>query len=179
MSIKIRLARGGRKGKPFYRVNVTDSRNPRDGKFIEKVGTYNPLLEKGDENRLVINKERAEYWISVGAKPSERVAILLCELGVKGADKYKPEYTPKKKGDGAKKKAQEAMQKAAEAAAEAKEAEEKAAAEAKEAAAQPKVEEAQAEEAPAEEVKTEETPAEEAKTEEAKTEEAKTEEAKA
>ena len=151
MSIKIRLARGGRKGKPFYRINVADSRSPRDGKFIEKIGTYNPLLANDNDQRIVLNKERAEYWLSAGAKPSERVALFLCELGIKGADKYKPKYTPKKKGDGAKKKAQEA----------AKVAEEKAAAAEEAKNAEVKESTTEVAEAPKEEVKSEEPAKEE------------------
>ena len=111
MSIKIRLAKGGRKGIPFYKIVVSNSTSPRDGKFIEKLGTYNPLLS--DEKRAVILKDRIEYWLSVGAVPTDRVATLLCSLGVKGTDKYKPSFTPKKKGDGAKKKAVAAAAKAA------------------------------------------------------------------
>ena len=151
MSIKIRLARGGRSKSPFYRVVVSDSRSPRDGKFIEKIGTYDPLLS---ENRVNINKDRATYWISVGAVPSQRVAGFLCDLGVKDTDKYKPKFIAKKKGDGAKKKALEAM-----------------------AAAEEKVR--QAEETKAEETKAEETKAEETKAEETKAEETKAEETKA
>ena len=164
MSIKIRLARGGRKGKPFYRINVADSRAPRDGKFIEKIGTYDPLLEGDNKQRVTVNKQRAEYWLSVGATPSQRVALFLCELGIKGADKYKPEYTPKKKGDGAKKKAQEAAKMAEE---KAKEAEAAAAEEAERPAAEvaEKQEKATSEQAPKEEVKSEPTKEEEPKAE--------------
>lgn len=125
MSIKIRLSRGGRKGVPFYKMVVANSTSPRDGKFIEKLGTHNPSLAKDNKDRTVINKDRVEYWLSVGAVPSDRVALMLIALGVKGANKYKPKFTPKKKGEGAKKKAQEAAAKAAEGAA-AKEAELKA-----------------------------------------------------
>lgn len=97
MAVKIRLARGGRKKLPFYRVVVADSRCKRDGKFIEKIGTYNPLLEKDNPNRFVIDTERAEYWLGTGAQPSERTAILMIKAGVKGAEKYKPVFTPKAK----------------------------------------------------------------------------------
>ncbi len=122
--LKIRLARGGRKKVPFYRIVATNSTSPRDSKFLEKLGTYNPLANDTDEKKLVINKERVEHWLAVGAKPTERVALFLNKLGVKGAAKYKPEFKPRKKGEGAKKKALEKM------AAEAAEAEAKAAAEA-------------------------------------------------
>lgn len=121
MSTRIRLSRGGRKKAPFYKIVVANSTSPRDGRFIEKVGTYNPLLDHEDENRVTIKKDRIEYWLSNGAKPSERVAIFLSQLGVKGADKYKVEFEPRKKGHGAKKKAQELAAKKAEAQKEAQE----------------------------------------------------------
>ena len=73
MATKIRLARAGAKKQPSYRVVVTDSRSPRDGKFIEKLGTFNPLLPKDHADRLVLNKERVAYWLGNGATPSERV----------------------------------------------------------------------------------------------------------
>lgn len=121
--LKIRLSRGGRKNAPFYRILVTNHTSPRDSKFLEKVGTYNPLLEGDHQNRVTINKERIEHWLSVGAKPSERVAGFLIALGVKGAEKYKPNFKPKAKGSNMKKKALEAAKKAAEAKAEAEAAE--------------------------------------------------------
>lgn len=105
MSTKIRLARFGRNKTPFYYVVVTDSRNRRDSKFIERLGTFNPLLADGNKDKLILNKERAEYWLSVGAQPSERTAILMIKLGVKGAEKYKPVFTPKAKTE--KKKVEE------------------------------------------------------------------------
>jgi len=74
MSLKIRLARGGAKKRPFYSIVVTDSRSPRDGRFIEKIGTFNPLLAKTDEKRVQYNEDRAKYWLSKGAKASDRVA---------------------------------------------------------------------------------------------------------
>ena len=77
MAIKIRLARGGSKKRPFYRIVATDSRMPRDGRFIEKLGTYNPLLQKDDEKRVVMNMERIKYWIGLGAKPTERIQRML------------------------------------------------------------------------------------------------------
>ena len=119
MSIKIRLARAGRKGIAFYKVVATNSTSPRDGKFLEKLGTFDPLLEVSDEKRLVLNRERVEYWISVGATPTDRLSILLNGAGIKGAEKYKVKFTPRKKGEGAKKKALEAAAKAAAKAAEA------------------------------------------------------------
>lgn len=126
--IKIRLSRGGRKNLPFYRILITNSTSPRDSKFLEKVGTYNPLLEEGDEKRVTINKERVEHWLSVGAQPSEKVAKFLIALGVKGAEKYKPDFKPKAKGSNLKKKAAEKLAKANEAAADSAKAEEPAAA---------------------------------------------------
>lgn len=113
MSIKIRLSRTGRKNLPFYSIVATNSTSPRDSKFLEKLGTYNPLLKADDAKKVSLNKERAEYWLSVGAKPSDRVAYMLINLGVKGAEKYKPAFTPKAKGTGAKKKAKEAAEAAA------------------------------------------------------------------
>lgn len=113
--IKIRLSRGGRTNLPYYRILVTNSTSPRDSKFLEKIGTYNPLLGDTDEKRVTIDKERAEYWLSVGAQPTEKVAKFLINLGVKGADKYKPDFKPKAKGSNLKKKAQEKLNKEIEA----------------------------------------------------------------
>lgn len=120
--LKIRLSRGGRKNSPFYRIVVTNHTSPRDSKFLEKLGTYNPLLENNKENRVVIDKERVEHWLAVGAQPTERVAPFLIALGVKGAEKYKPNFKPKNKGEGLKKKAAEKAKKEAEAKAAAAEA---------------------------------------------------------
>jgi len=113
--LKIRLSRGGRANLPYYSILVTNSTSPRDSKFIEKVGSYDPLLADNNEKRIVVNKERIEYWLSVGAKPTERVAKFLIDLGVKGADKYKPKFTSKPKGSNLKKKAQEKLNKELEA----------------------------------------------------------------
>ncbi len=82
MSLKIRLARGGAKKRPFYSIVVADSRMPRDGRFIEKIGTYNPLLGKDDEKRVQYNDERAKYWLSKGAKPTDRVARFFAAQGL-------------------------------------------------------------------------------------------------
>jgi small subunit ribosomal protein S16 len=119
--LKIRLSRGGRTHLPFYRINVTNATSPRDSKFLEKIGTYNPLLADDKENRVTLDKERAEYWLSVGAQPTEKVAKFLNALGVKGAEKYSPNFKPKNKGEGLKKKALDKLnkEKAAAAAAEA------------------------------------------------------------
>ena len=82
MSLRIRLSRGGAKKRPFYRIVVADSRSPRDGRFIEKIGTYNPMLPKDGGNRLVIKEDRVKYWVSVGALPSDRVARFLGDAGL-------------------------------------------------------------------------------------------------
>jgi len=82
MALKMRMARGGRKKSPFYRIVVADARAPRDGKFIEKVGTYNPLLAKDDANRVTLNTELVKKWLAEGAQPSERVARFLGEAGL-------------------------------------------------------------------------------------------------
>jgi small subunit ribosomal protein S16 len=111
MSVKLRLARGGRKGKPFYKIVAANITASRDGKFLEKVGYFDPLLDSDNEKRLVINKERAEYWLKVGAIPTDRVANLLISLGVAGSEKYKPEFIKRDKGYRAKAKALEKMEK--------------------------------------------------------------------
>ena len=77
MVVKIRLARAGAKKKPYYRVVIANSNAPRDGKFLEKVGTYNPMLPKEDENRVIIDQEKIKYWLSVGAQPTDRVTKFL------------------------------------------------------------------------------------------------------
>ena len=82
MALAIRLSRGGRKARPFYRIVVADKRMPRDGRYIEKLGTYNPLLANDDENRVKLVEDRIKYWLSQGAKPSERVAIFLGKAGI-------------------------------------------------------------------------------------------------
>jgi len=82
MPLKIRLARGGAKKRPFYRVVVADSRSPRDGRFIEKIGTHNPMVAKDHPDRLHLDLERAKHWLSVGAQPSDRVARFLGQAGV-------------------------------------------------------------------------------------------------
>jgi small subunit ribosomal protein S16 len=87
MALKIRLARGGRRNLPYYRIVATDSRNPRDGRFLEKLGTYNPLVSKDNPNRVTLNVERIKYWLSQGAVPSDRVTILLSKAGLVEAPK--------------------------------------------------------------------------------------------
>ncbi len=96
MSTKIRLARAGRRNLPFYHIVIADSRSPRDGKFIENIGFYDPVQKDEANNRLKVKNERAEYWLSVGAEPTERVAILLCKAGIEKATKYKPKQLFKK-----------------------------------------------------------------------------------
>lgn len=82
MAVHIRLSRGGTKKVPYYNIVVADSRMPRDGRYIEKVGTYNPMLEQTDENRVKIDLERAKHWLSVGAQPSDRVKLFLAKMGL-------------------------------------------------------------------------------------------------
>ena len=79
MSLKIRLARAGAKKRPYYRIVVADSRSPRDGRFIEKIGSYDPLLPKDNERRVMIDEERAKHWLETGAKPTDRVARFLSQ----------------------------------------------------------------------------------------------------
>ena len=85
MAVRIRLSRGGSKKRPFYSIVAADSRAPRDGKFIEKLGSYNPLLPQGHDQKLVVKGDRVQHWISVGAEPTERVQKLLSSLGLVSA----------------------------------------------------------------------------------------------
>ena len=105
MALKIRMARGGSKKKPVYRVVVTDSRNPRDGKFIEKLGVHNPLLSHDHPQRFAVNADRVKYWLSVGAQSSERVNRYLAKLGLEQAQ----ERFEQTKKNQPKKKAQERL----------------------------------------------------------------------
>ena len=149
MSVKIRLARGGSKKRPYYRIVVADIRSPRDGRYIERVGSYNPLVPRDHEDRVTLEKERIIEWLSKGAKPTDRVARFLDEAGIL---KREPRNNPQK----AKPK---------------KEPEEKLEA--------PAAEEAPAEEAPAaEEAPVEEAPAEEESTSEKSEEESSDDEKK-
>ena len=179
MSLRIRLSRGGAKKRPYYRIVVADSRKARDGRYIERLGTYNPMVAKDHPDRLNTDDERIKYWLGVGALPSNRVARFFSDKGL--VDKPAiPEQTkqhlPRAKTLERQKEAEEKAKAAAEAPAEEAKAEEAPAEEAK--AEEAPAEEAKAEEAPAEEAKAEETPAEEAKADEALAEETKTEEAK-
>ncbi|WP_299208112.1 30S ribosomal protein S16 [uncultured Tateyamaria sp.] len=131
MAMKIRLARGGSKKRPFYRIVAADSRMPRDGRYIEKLGTYNPLLPKDSEERVKMNMERIQYWLGEGAQPTDRISRMLEAAGVL----EKKERNNPNKGEPGTKAKERAEEKAAKAA---------------EAAAAP-AEEAPAEEAPAEE----------------------------
>ncbi len=165
MAIALRLSRGGAKKRPYYRIVAADSRSPRDGKYLEQIGTYNPLLAKDDEKRVTLNEDRARYWLGVGAQPSDRVLRFLDAAGIL---ERKARNNPNKAepGEKAKERAEEKAEKAKEAEEAAKAAEAEAAAAAEEAAA----EEAPAEEAPAEETPAEETPAEETPADEEKSE---------
>jgi small subunit ribosomal protein S16 len=154
MSISIRLSRGGAKKRPYYRIVVANSRSPRDGKYLEQIGTYNPVLAKDSPERVKLNEDRARYWLGVGAQPTDRVARFLDAAGIK---ERAARNNPKKgePGEKAKERAEERAAKIAEAEEAARAAEE----EAKAAAAAPAAEEAPAEEAPAEEAPAEEAPA--------------------
>jgi len=94
MSLKIRLARGGAKKRPYYRIVVADSRMPRDGRFIEKVGTYNPMLDKDHPDRVTLQAERIQHWLKVGAQPSDRVARFLGKAEIVAMPTYREQ--PKK-----------------------------------------------------------------------------------
>ena len=161
MSLRIRLARGGAKKRPYYRIVVADSRMPRDGRFIERVGSYNPMLPKDHSDRIVLKEDRIRHWLSVGAQPSDRVARFLGASEIAAV----PTISEQTKKNLPKAKAQERL----------REAEEKAAAPAEVAP----VEEAATEETPVEEISAEEAPVEEAAAEEAPAEEAPAEEAPA
>lgn len=164
MSLRIRLSRGGAKKRPFYRIVVAEITSPRDGRFVERLGTYNPMLPSDHEQRVTLKTERVEHWIKMGATPTERVHKLLGAAGMMEPFKYNEQ--PKKSAPG-KKRAEREKEEAAMAAEAAKKAEEEAAAEAAAAAAAP-AEEAPAEEAPAEEAAAEVAPAEETAAEDAK-----------
>ncbi|MFC6688529.1 30S ribosomal protein S16 [Jhaorihella thermophila] len=112
MAMKIRLARGGSKKRPFYRIVAADSRMPRDGRFIEKLGTYNPLLPKDSEDRVKMNVERVQFWLDQGAQPTDRVARFLEAAGLR----EKTERNNPKKAQPGKKAQERAEEKAAKAA---------------------------------------------------------------
>jgi len=161
MALKIRLARGGAKNRPFYRIVVAEASSPRDGRYVERVGTYNPMVPKDHEQRVTLNNERISFWMSKGAQPTERVQKMLATAGLAPAVERRDQ--PKKSAPG-----QKRLDREAEAAANAEAAAEAAAAEATAAAEAAAAEKAAAAEAPAEEAAEEapaEAPAEEEKAE--------------
>jgi len=159
MALKIRLSRGGSKKRPFYRIVVAEASAPRDGRYVERVGHYNPMMAKDNDQRLVVNGDRVKHWLGLGAQPTERVQKLLSSVSL--TDPVKLREQPKKSAPGKKRAEREAE-----------------AAEAAEAATAqvPSAEEASAEEIPAEEASAEEAPAEEASAQEVPAEEASAEE---
>lgn len=161
MSVAIRLSRGGSKKRPYYKVVVSNSRAPRDGKYLEQVGTYNPLLAKDDENRVRLIEDRVRYWLGVGAQPTDRVARMLDKAGIK----ERAATNNPSKGEPGQKAKDRVEDKA-------KKAEEAAAAAAAAPVVEEVVEEVAAEEAPAAEVAAEEAPAAEEVVEAAPAEEA-------
>ena len=142
MALKMRLARAGSKKRPYYHIVIADARAPRDGRFIERIGAYNPMLPKDSEERIKLDADRAKHWLSVGAQATDRVSRFLDAAGLL---KREARNNPKKGEPG--EKAKERVEAKAQAAADAKAAEEQAAA-------------APAEEAPAEEAASEEAKAE-------------------
>jgi small subunit ribosomal protein S16 len=153
MALAMRLSRGGSKKRPYYKIIVADSRSPRDGKFIERIGSYNPLLPKDSAERLVLDTERAKHWLAAGAQPSDRVARFLDVTGVR----ERKVLVNLKKGEPGEKAKERAEEKAAKIV----KAEEAAAAAAAAPAPEPEPE-AVVEETPAAEVVSEEVAAEEA-----------------
>ena len=113
MSLKIRLARGGAKKRPYYSIVIADSRSPRDGRFIERVGTYNPMVDRSHPDRVTLKSERVQHWLGVGALPTDRVARFLGDAGL--IEKPAMRETPVKSAPKA--KAQERQKAAAELAA--------------------------------------------------------------
>ena len=149
MALKIRLARGGAKKRPYYRIVVAEASAPRDGRYVERVGTYNPMVPKDHEQRLTLNGERINFWMSKGAQPTERVHKMLASAGLMAAPILRDQ--PKKSAPGKKRAEREAA--AAEAAADAE-------AQAAQAVEDAPAEEAVAEDAPAEEAVADDAPAE-------------------
>ncbi len=166
MALAIRLSRGGRKNRPHYSIVVADKRKARDGRFLEKLGTYNPLLAKDDANRVQFNAERAKYWISQGAEISDRVSIFFGKAGIipmpakkNNPQKAEPSAKTKQMVAEKAKKREDAAEAAKQAAEEAKAAAAQAKADAEAAAAAPAPEpEAAPAEAPAEEAAATEEP---------------------
>ncbi len=118
MGLKIRMSRAGTTNRAFYRIVVADSRSPRDGRYLERLGTYNPLLPRDHKDRVVLKLERIKHWMGVGALPSDRVHRFLAKVGVMEAPKIRPQT----KKDKPKTKAQERLKASEEAAAKAAEA---------------------------------------------------------
>ena len=114
MALKIRLARGGAKKRPFYRIVIAEASAPRDGRYVERVGTYNPMVPKDHDQRLTLKNERIAYWLGQGAQPTERVQKMLATAGLMAAPEIREQ--PKKSAPG--KKRAEREEAAAEAAAE-------------------------------------------------------------
>lgn len=114
MAIALRLSRGGAKKRPYYRIVATDTRSPRDGRYLEQVGTYNPLLAKDDAKRIVLNEDRARYWLGVGAQPTDRVARFLDAAGIRERA-VRSNLKKGEPGDKAKERAEERAAKQAEA----------------------------------------------------------------
>ena len=164
MALKIRLARGGAKKRPFYRIVVAEASAPRDGRYVERVGTYNPMVPKDHEQRLTLNGERISFWMSKGAQPTERVHKMLASAGLMAAPVLRDQ--PKKSAPG-KKRAEREAAAAEAAAAEAAPAEDAADAPAEDPPAEETSAEAPAAEAVAEEAAAD-TPAEDAPAEEEK-----------
>ena len=161
MSVALRLSRGGSKKRPYYKVVVSNSRSPRDGKYLEQVGTYNPLLAKDDENRVRLIEDRVRYWLGVGAQPTDRVARMLDKAGIKErtATNNPNAGEPGKK---AKERAEDKAKKITDAEEAAREAAEAAAAAAAAPAPEPEPEAEPEAEAPAQEESAEAAPAEQA-----------------
>ena len=168
MALKIRLSRGGSKKRPFYRIVVAEAAAPRDGRYVERVGHYNPMVPKEHENRLSVNSDRVKFWMNKGAQPTDRVHKLLALADILKAPEIREQ--PKKSAVGKKRAEREAEAAEAKAAADAA---------AVEAAAEAAAAEAQAEEAPVEEAPVEEAPVEEASAEEAPAEDTPAEAAEA
>jgi small subunit ribosomal protein S16 len=161
MALKIRLSRGGSKKRPFYRIVVAEAAAPRDGRYVERIGHYNPMLAKDNDQRMVIDGERVKHWIGLGAKPTERVQKLLSSLSLTAPVEMRDQ--PKKSAPGKKRAEREAEEAAAAEAAAAEAPAEATPAEEATAEAEAPAEETPAEEATAEaEAPAEETPAEEA-----------------
>lgn len=172
MALAMRLSKGGRKNRPFYRIVVADKRMPRDGRYIERLGTYNPLLAKDDDNRVNLNEDRIKHWLGEGAEPSYRVAVFLGKAGLAPMPATPNNPNKGQPSEKTKMRVADKEEKRANAAEAAKQAEEDAKAAAEAEAAAPAEAEAPAEEA------APEAPAEEAKADDAAPADAPAEEEK-